>query len=249
MKDEFTNRLGMFDTTLLNLNKAANRAVWFQQPPVVFTTKVAAAADAVVELRKFCLKQQTAITGAALDKEREEKEALQVAHKLGRALVTWFHDHGDETNAAKVELSESAWRRNGGGVDIVRVGLRLVGNLAQEIVAGPNATEANTYNINAAAVASVNKEVEEFAAVVSAPQLSIAERAALTNQMRARFNAVELLFVALDDMILQFDTTAAGQALIASHKAARIIRDSGGGSGGPDEPTPPPTPPPPPPAQ
>jgi len=117
-------------------------------------------------------------------------------------------------------------------------------NLAQEVVAGPNATEANTYNINAAAIASVNKEVEEYAAVVSAPQQSIADRKALTQQMRDRFNAVELLFAGLDDMILQFGATAAGQALIASHKAARIVRDSGGGSGGPDSPAPPPTAPP-----
>jgi len=73
----------MFDTSLLNLNIPVNRAVWFQQPPVVFTTKFAAAAGAVVELRKFCLKQQTAITGAAVDKEREGEEALQVAHKAG----------------------------------------------------------------------------------------------------------------------------------------------------------------------
>ena len=77
MKDEFTNRLGMFDTTLANLNKVENKAVWFQQPPVVFTAKVTDAATAVEDLRAFCRKPETAITGAAKDKELEGKEAIE----------------------------------------------------------------------------------------------------------------------------------------------------------------------------
>ena len=56
MKDEFTNRLGMFDTTLVNLNKDDKKVVWFNQPPVVFTAKVTDAAAAVVDLRSFCRK-------------------------------------------------------------------------------------------------------------------------------------------------------------------------------------------------
>jgi hypothetical protein len=167
MKDEFTNRLGMSDTTLGNLNKPKNKVVWFQKPPAVFTLKVADTATAVEELRAFCRKQETAITGPALDKEREGEEAIVVAHKLGRALVTWFRDQADETNAAKVDLSESAWRRLRDQV-LVDTG-RLVRELAQGVVAGPKAAPADTYGINAAAVASVNKEVEEYAAVVSAP--------------------------------------------------------------------------------
>ena len=241
MRDEFTNRLGMYDTTLGNLNKPGNKAVWFQQLPVVFTAKVAGAGAGVEDLRDFCRKQQTAITGAALDKEREGKEAIEVAHTLGRALVTWFRDQADETNAAKVDLSESAWRRLRDQV-LVDTG-RLVRELAQGVVAGSKAPQAVDYGITAAAVASVNKEVEEYAGVVSAPQTSIADRKGLTQQMRDRFNAVEALFAVLDDMILQFGATAAGRALIASHKAARIVRDLGAGP----SPTPPPTPPPAPP--
>lgn len=239
MKDEFTNRLGMFDTTLLNLNKPANKPIWFEQAPAVFTTKVAAATTAVVDLRKFCAQQSTDITGAAVDKEREGKEAIAVAHQLSRALVTWFRDQADETNATKVDMPESGWRRLR---DLEQVDLgRLVRDLAQGVVSGPKAADAVGYGITAAAVTSVNKEVEEYAAVVSAPQLSIADRKSLTQQMRDRFNVVEGKFVALDDMILQFNGTEAGRALIASHQAARIIRDLGAGPG-----TPPPAPPAPP---
>lgn len=43
MKDKFLNRLGMFQTTLTTLNSDTHKPVWFQQPPVAFTVKVAAA--------------------------------------------------------------------------------------------------------------------------------------------------------------------------------------------------------------
>ena len=59
MKDEFTNRIGMVDTSLLNLNKPANKTVWFGNQLLVFTAKVADAAQAVVDLRAFCLRQGT----------------------------------------------------------------------------------------------------------------------------------------------------------------------------------------------
>jgi len=110
---------------------------------------------------------------------------------------------------------------------------------------GPGNSPVGAYGITAAAVTSVNKEVEEYAAVVSAPQAGIADRKSLTQQMRDRFNAVEALFVALDDLILQFGTTLEGRDLIASHLASRIIRDLGAGPGEPEAPAPaPPTPPP-----
>lgn len=51
----------MFDTTLLNVNTAANKAVWFEKDPLIFTAKITAAAAEVVELRKFCTKQSTDI--------------------------------------------------------------------------------------------------------------------------------------------------------------------------------------------
>jgi len=233
----------MFDTTLANLHKPANKAIWFNKPPQIFTVKVAAAVEAVAGLREFCRKQGLDITGAALDKEREGKEALAVVHPLARALVTWFRDKADETNAAKVDLPESGWRRLRDEEFASKA--RVAHGLAAEIVAGPNSADAAGYNITAAVVATVDKEVEDFEKVLNAPQASIAERKALTEQARAKFNAVELKFVGLDDMILSFSNGAVSQDFIASHKAARIVRDLGGGGSDSTTPTPPsPTPPP-----
>jgi hypothetical protein len=56
--------------------------------------------------------------------------------------------------------------------------------------------------------------------------------------MRAKFNAVEAKFGTLDNLILQFNGSSAGRALIATYQASRIVRDLGHGPG-PAPPTPP----------
>ncbi len=56
--------------------------------------------------------------------------------------------------------------------------------------------------------------------------------------MRAKFNAVEAKFDSLDNLILQFNGTAAGRALVAAYQAARIVRDLGVGPKPPKPPGP-----------
>jgi len=229
----------MFDTSLVNLNKPEHKLIWENQPPLVFTQKVTAAATAVTDLRAFCRKQETDITGAAVDKHREEREAIETAHALARALVTWFRDQNDETNAAKLDLSQSRWRALR-DQQLLEKG-RLVKQLADGVLAGPNAAQALTYGITATAATAVNKEVEEYAAVISAPQADIADRKATTGQLRAQFNAVEAKFAVLDDLILQYGTTPAGRSMVLAYQAARTVLDLGAGPQPPPPPTPPPT--------
>ena len=228
MQDVFINRLGMFNTTLDTLNEAGHKAVWFQQAPVIFTTKVAQAKQAVTDLEAFCRQQSSAIGGVTQDKAREEKEAVDVAYPLARLLVEWFRDHNDETNAAKVNLALSDFRRLRDQAAVNK--LREVRDLGKSLTTNQDAqtvTDAATYGITAAVVQAVDKEVEEYAAVLNAPSASISQRAALSTQMRDRFNAVEDKFASLDNLIHGFNTTPQGRALIASYQASRIVRDHG----------------------
>lgn len=239
MQDEFANRIGMFQTTLGTLNSPANQPVWSGQPPVIFTTKVAQAVTAVTELEAFIGQQQVVITGAAADKEREEEELETAAHRLGGVLGVWFRDQNDETSAAQVERSLSAWRRLRDQALLDQA--RIARDLAQTVVSGPAAATAVTYGITAAAVTALTDEIDDYAAVITAPQQSIAVRKALTAQLRDRYNAVEAHFEALDGLIPQFNTTEAGRQLIAAYQASRVIRDLGTGPA--PTPTPPPIPP------
>jgi len=238
MKDAFTNRSGMFQTVLTTLNDDRYKPVWFNQPPVIFTTKAGQAADAVADLAKFCRAQGTGTTGAAQEKDREQREAVDATFPLARALVQWFGDQQDESNAGKVDLTQSDFRKLR-DQQLLET-LRLVRDLAKGVTTGALAADAVAYGVTAAAVQASDKEVEEYAAVIAAPQAGIADRKALTGQMRDRFNAVEDKFAVLDDMILQFNTTPAGRALIAAYQTSRVVRDLGAGPSPKQPPTPPP---------
>ena len=111
MKDEFVNRLAMFQTCLGTLNSPEHKPTWFNQPPIAITTKVGQAVTAVADLEAFLAQYGADITGAAADKRREEQELEVAAYRLGSALAVWFRDHNDETNAAKVDSPLSGWRR------------------------------------------------------------------------------------------------------------------------------------------
>ena len=231
MKNEFTNRLGMFNTSLITLNTDAHKPVWFQKDPKIFTAKVAEAGQSFGELSAFCQKQAVIISGSAEDKAREAIEAEDAAHPIARALVQWFRDQKNETNAAKVDFSLSALRRMRDQDLLAQLNTTL--ELAQGVTDGAQAAPAADYGLTAAKVAALSKEIADYAQIINAPQSSIADRKALTARLRAQFNAVEEKFAALDDLILNFNTTAAAHSLVAAYQAARIVRDLGGSPSAP----------------
>ena len=232
MKDEFSNRLTMFKTARDLLNLPERKPVWLNVNPTIFTTKVAALDPAITALEAYCQAQGIDITGAAVDKDKEETDVENVAHTLGRLLVQWFRDQSDETNAAKCDLSLTGWR---GMRDVALIlKAREIRDLALPIASIP---AGFAYGIASSLVQKLTDEVNEYEQVLTTPQTSIAQRKARTLGLRAEFNKVEAKFEGLDDLILAFNTTEAGRSLIAAYKAARIIRDAGHG------PTPPPVPP------
>lgn len=228
MQDEFTNRLVMFKAAKTTLNEPQFKGVWFGQEPEMVGNKVLQATQALADLELFYRRQNSAITGVTQNKAREEREAVTVAYTMAGFLVEYFEAAGDENNAAKVRFSLHDLRRLRDEEAIAK--MREVRDLTRNLVENDDsaiATAAAKYGITEARFLAVHKEVEEFAAVIAAPQASIAQRAALTKQLRDRFNAVEALFVSLDRLILAFDDTEAGRALIAAYQASRVIRKAG----------------------
>ncbi len=234
MKDEFTNRLGAFRTTLDFLNATANKPKWDGLPPLRFTSRVAEAGTAVAALAEFCQQQGAVIKGAAKDKAREEKELEDVAFVLGQAVAECCGGMGNEADAARCDFSKSAWRgmRNAALLSNAREVIRI----AEELLAGPHADVAAECGITAASVAASRKEADDYEAVISAPQQSIATRKALTAELRARFNAVEKVFTSLDGLVEQFSD----KTFVAGYHAARTVRDLGHGPGAEPPPVTPP---------
>ena len=237
MKDEFTNRLGAFRTTLDFLQAPASKVKWDGQPPLRFTSRVAEAVAAVAALAEFCQQQGAVIKGAAVDKAREEKELEDAAFVLGQAVTECCRGLGNEADAVRCAFSKSAWR--GMRDAALLANAREVIRIAEGLLAGAQAAAAAECGITAATVAACKKEADDYETVISLPQQAIAGRKATTGQMRERFNTVEAVFASLDGLVEQFPD----KTFVAAYHAARTIRDNGHGPG--TEPTPaPPAPPP-----
>ena len=234
MKDEFSNRLTMFKTARDLLNLPERKAVWFNQNPTIFTTKVAALDPEILALDNLCQQQGVDITGAAVDKDKEETDVENVAHTLGRLLVQWFRDQGDETNAAKCDLSLSQWQKLRDTTLILKA--REIRDLGLPIAATP---AGFAYGITSGLVQQLTDEVNEYEEFLTKPQTSIAQRKARTLGLRAEFKKLEAKFASLDDLILAFNSTAPGRSLIAAYKESRIVRDAGHGPKKPAPVTPP----------
>lgn len=237
MKDEFSNRLTMFQTARDLLNLPERKAVWLNVNPTIFTTKVAALDPALTALENYCQAHGVDITGAAEDKDKEETDVESVGHQLGRLLTQWFRDQSDETSAATCDLSLSKWRKLRDTTLILKA--REIRDLALPVAATP---QGFTYGITSALVQKLTDEVNEYEDVVTKPATSIAQRKARTLGLRAEFKKVETQYEGLDDLILAYNQTEAGRSLIAAYKESRIIRDAGHGA---KKPVVPPTPTPP----
>jgi len=236
MKDEFTNRLGAFRTTIDYLFAPANNVKWNGQPPLRFGKRAAEAAGAVNALAEFCQRQSVVITGAAADKAREEKELEDAVFVLGQAVAECCRSLGHEADAAKCGFPISTWRgmRDAHLLATAREVIRI----ATAVMNGPNAAAAAECGITPQSVAACQKEADDYQAVITAPQQGIASRKALTGLLRDRFNEVEAIFAAMDGLVEQFTD----RTFVQGYHAARTVRDAGHGPT-PTPPAPPPTPP------
>lgn len=233
MQDEFSNRLDSFGRSLDVLGLPEHKAIWMDKPPVAFTTKVGEARTMVGELKVAQQKQEGGTSGATGEKEREQSELEEAASILAEALVLYYTDQGQETEAGELDLTQTDWTKLR---DQQLLGKsQLVIDRATGLSTGATAAEAAKYGITLAAVQSVTKERTDYDGIVNAPGVTIAVRKALTTGFRPAFKLTEKKFADVDKLIRQFGKTAAGRTMIGAWNAARAIKDAGhtGGAAAP----------------
>ncbi len=230
MLDEFANKLDSFTRSLDVLEVDGHPAIWKDQQPLILTAKVAEAGVMVGELKAAQQRQEAGTVGATTEKEREEEELEQAAGILAEALVIYFTDKGQETEAGELDLTESDWA--GLRDQQLLAKSQLVIDRATALSAGATAADAAKYGITPEAVASVTKERGDYDKIVNAPGVAIAVRTSLTKGFRPAFKLTEKKFAEVDKLLRQFGKTAAGRTMIAAWNAARAIKDAGrAGSG------------------
>ncbi|TLD68526.1 hypothetical protein FEM03_22235 [Phragmitibacter flavus] len=104
-------------------------------------------------------------------------------------------------------------------------------------VAADATTLDTDYGLAAADLVALQKETDDYAALVVAPSVAIAQRKAQTQTLPPLFRQANLTLAGMDRLIKRFRLVAGGPELIAAYQAARIIRDAGHGPGVPPVPT------------
>jgi len=226
MKDRITNQLDMVGTCLNVADRPENYAVWNAQPPLDFSGDLSPVRGEYQSIRAAAAIAYAATTGTTDAKATAETTLENAAYTLARACVAHFRKTGNQADLAKVDFSRSQI------VELRHQTLvstaTLIRDLAQTASAQPGAAGRG---VSTARVTILTNAITTFSTLLNAPRGQIANRASLIRELETRVAGLMNLIAALDDLVLQFDTTPAGRAFIAAWKQARMIVDGGHGPG------------------
>jgi hypothetical protein len=237
MQNEFANRQNMHLTVLKLLDSPEYQGAWKNQKPTVFTTRAAELRPLVNSLTDLIAAQQTATTGYAETKEREEQELETLAHEISQTLADWYEEQGREGDSAQIDLSLNAWQRLRDTELIAKA--RLLHQKLTQALASDAAALAE-HDLTPADATQLAKELADFEAITADPAAAISRRRSLTVTLRPRFREISELLKKMDRLVLRFRKTKTGAAFASAWTASRIVRDQGESAPpvGP-EPTPP----------
>ena len=233
MQNEFANRQNMHLTVLKLLDTPDYQSAWKDQKPTAFTSRAAQLGPMVHALSDLIAAQQTATTGYAETKAREEAELEDLAHEIGQTLADWYEENGREGDSAQIDLSLSAWQRLRDTELIAKA--RLLHQKLTEALASDAAALAE-HDLTPADATLLAKELADFEAITADPAAAISRRRSLTVTLRPKFLEISQLLKKMDRLVLRFRKTEPGTAFANAWAASRIVRDLGGSA--PAEPAP-----------
>lgn len=248
MNDVIANRIASFRARLTCLDKEAHVAIWQNQPPLKFTEKVEQARTLTATLIARAGLQSAPVTGNATTKRRVGDDLENDAYKLGRAMVSYGRDTGNDALAERYDLRPSGWGRLRKEALIQRA--RLLEQEIRTAATGPNAATATAYGLTVAAADALDAEITHYDELIAVPRDAIAERSVLTASLREESRLVSEKFDEVADLLPQFGNTPAGKDFVAAYLAASVIVDLGhgprpkapDGENGPTDPSAPPAP-------
>lgn len=241
MNDRITNQLNMVSACIAVADRPEYNAVWNAQPPLDFGSDLSAIRGEYQGITTASVLADAATTGPAAAKDTAETNLENAAYVLARACTAHYRKTGNQTDLAKVNLEKSDIKKLRDQALVTTT--TLIRDLAQAASTQPGAVGRG---VNAARITTLTNAIAAFSTLLNAPRGTIANRAALKRDIETRVAGLVSLVVAIDDLVVQFDTTPAGRTFIAAWKQARIIVDGGHGPGEEDAPggggTPPPNP-------
>lgn len=238
MNSRLQNQLTMIGSCITLANSTEHKSVWFEKDPADFGTDLVAIQTDYGTITAKAAQADAAAGGAADAKAVAETALEDAAYVLARALAVHFKKSGNLTDRAKVDLSKS---------EIMKLRTQELVNKTIAIrdlgTAAVSQTDAAKRGVTAARVAALTAAITAFSNVMNSPRGEIVNRSALLREIETDIAALLDRVNDLDDLVLQFGGTDAGQRFNEAWKGARIIVDSGSGHSTPaPAPAPVPTP-------
>ena len=226
MKDRVTNHLDMVGACLAVADRQEYNVVWSGHPPEDFGTDLSPVRGAYQAIRSAASLAYATTTGTT-DAKAQAETALEAAvYVLARACAAHFRKTVNLVDLAKVNLSKSS---------IVRLRHQTLFSTATLIRDTANIARtqpgAGGRGVTVARVTALTSAIDGFSILLNAPRGSIAIRTALIRDVETSVAELLTMVEALDDLVVQFDGTAAGRAFISAWQQARIIVDGGHGPG------------------
>jgi len=220
MNIRLSNQLHSVDACLALAHSKDHVGTWTGQEPVAFTTYLAVLqSDYSTVMAKAAL-AESAGGGAADAKAVAESTLENCAYVLARALALHFKKSKDFTRHAQVDVSRS---------DIVRLRENDLVSKTTAIrdIAAAVLTErgASSHGVTVERTEALASAIGTFKTAMAMPRGQIVNRATVLRELETDTAALMEQLSDLDDLVLQFDGSPAGERFIAAWKRARTIID------------------------
>ncbi len=226
MEQRQQNRLNMIAACLSAANSDEHKSTWENKPPTAFTAEMTVLASLYEAARVTAQKIETPVTGVTLSKADAETLLEDRAIAIAGPLRYHFMKTADMENHAKVNYTDSGIRglRQQLLITTTRI-IRDCGTLAL------THADATAHGITTAKVTALTVAIDAFDALLAAPRTMIGDRSVFVRELVTDLAGCTAQLEMMDDLILAFAGTPAGDHFIAAWNQARIIVDAGGGPG------------------
>ncbi len=224
MNDRNVNRLNMVNACLRLAESPEHRPVWDGKDPVAFTADFAALKAAAAETDVLAAQLGSIAAGAADAKAVAETALEDAAFLVATALRSFYKKTADSEGLRKVNFAKSYLQRLRDAQLVADA--RAIHAAAQSLATN---SEAQARGVTASSIATLGAAIDVFDGLLSKPRTNLVNRNTLVRELATRVADHLEAIADLDDLVLQFGATPAGQRFAEAWQGARVIVDAGAG--------------------
>lgn len=220
MKTTIQNQLNMVSAVLAVLTKTNFKPVWENQMPTVFTKKVTKLTQAHAAALTLGKNQTQSTKGTTDEKNGAEARLEEILLRESGLLKSYYEDHNDALNLAKVSVPEGTVR-NLPNQELLSLGI-LAGELAAA-VRKENPATAEEYGLTEDSGQKLETATTTYKDQIGQPRGARAARKHTTQELKQAVEGLIRLLENMDNFIPAFGSAPGGAAFAGAWHNARVV--------------------------